>query len=402
MAALGEKWEADEVLKLVRQSWPLLVLGLLVNMAYSTMWPLTTLYLHHDLHLSLVTSGWILAVYSVGNVLGGYLGGLLADRYSVKRVGTSVLGALFLDALLGFWWNDVWGYPVVLVIFGVLTGSMLTLITTLAARLSQQDGRLFNFLYIFINLGLVVGTASIGVLYQRNLQPIFSLLLGCYGVALWLWQRTSARLLALTQTQTQATEVKTPRLSHRRLTKVSLGVLLVSLVLMWGTYAQWMSNVSIYIQKLGMGVHVYSNLWVYNGILLIVVQGVMTRVSRVKRLPWFILGGLLAISGSFLLLSGARQLGGLVLAMTLLTVGEAVYVPGVPALINAYTVGREGEYQGMVNAFSSLGKALGPVAGGWLIEGSMGYSGLFMFCAGVNAVVVIGVLLGSWTLLRRA
>ena len=389
------------MLRLVRQNWPLLGLGLLVNTAYSTMWPLTTLYLHHNLHLSLIVSGWILAVYSIGNVLGGYLGGVLADRYAIKRVGQGLLSGLLLDALLGTFWHDVWGYPVVLVIFGVLTGGMLTLITTLAAQLSRQESRLFNFLYIFINLGLVVGTASIGILYRQNILPIFVLLLGCYGAALGVWQKTITQLLARVSHQAVSTAPQTPRLRHRRLTRVSLVTLLVSLVLMWGTYAQWMSNVSIYIQELGLGIQVYSHLWVYNGVLLIIVQGVMTKVSRVKGLPWQVLGGLLAISGSFLLLSTVQHLGGLVMAMTLLTIGEAVYVPGVPALINAYTVGREGKYQGMVNAFSSLGKALGPVAGGWLIERSAGYSGLFMLCAGVNAIVVLGVLVGSWTLLHR-
>jgi len=141
--------------------WPLLVLGFLVNTAYSVMWPLTTIYLHNDLHLNLVTSGWILAAYSGCNVLGGYLGGVLGDRYDLKRIGQITLLALLVDAAVGFWWNDLLGYPVVLVVFGLLTGVMLTLVTTLTAQLSHANSRLFNLLYIFINLGLAFSIVSV-------------------------------------------------------------------------------------------------------------------------------------------------------------------------------------------------------------------------------------------------
>ncbi|MFC0378871.1 MFS transporter [Levilactobacillus acidifarinae] len=382
------------MIKLVRRMWPLLVLGLLINTAYSVMWPLTTIYLHNDLRLSLVTSGWILAVYSGSNVLGGYLGGILGDRYSVNRLGLGLLVALLGDALMGFWWHDLWGYPVVLVIFGLLTGGVLTLITTMTAQLSRGSGRLFNLLYIFINLGLVVGTASIGVLFRGNLQPIFGLLVICYGLAIGLWGRYARTLERSTVTQ-QSSPTQARR-SRRRLPRVTLLILLLSLGLMWGTYAQWMSNVSVYIQELGMSVRVYSELWVYNGILLILVQSFMTRYGRTKWLPWQILAGMVAIGSSFLLLSTVHQLTGLFAAMTLLTIGEAVYVPGVPAMINTYTVGHEGRYQGLVNAISSLGKALGPVAGGWMIGQTAGYLGLFRWCAGIDLVVVLGIALGNW------
>lgn len=108
--------------KLVRSLWPLLVLGLLVNTAYSVMWPLTTIYLHQNLGLSLVVSGVILAVYSGFNVLGGYLGGLLTDRFPVKRVGLALLTGLVVDAVAGLFWNGRVAYPLVLVVFGLLTG----------------------------------------------------------------------------------------------------------------------------------------------------------------------------------------------------------------------------------------------------------------------------------------
>lgn len=83
--------------------------------------------------------------------------------------------------------------------------------------------------------------------------------------------------------------------------------------------------------------------------------------------------------------------GALFAAMTLLTLGEAIYVPGVPALINAQTVGDEGRYQGLVNACSSLGKAVGPVVGGLVIGQFTSFSVLFLGCAVVDLLVVGGL-----------
>lgn len=387
--------------KLVRSLWPLLVLGLLVNTAYSVMWPLTTIYLHQNLGLSLVVSGVILAVYSGFNVLGGYLGGLLTDRFPVKRVGLALLTGLVVDAVAGLFWNGRVAYPLVLVIFGLLTGGMLTLITALAAHLSRGSGRLFNVLYIFINLGLVVGTASIGVLFHHSLQPIFFLLIACYGGAIGLWLKYADRLDQSVRGTGATAAVTATRGRPAMLRPFQIGVILLSLTLMWLTYAQWMSNVSVYIQNQGLGIRLYSHLWVYNGLLLIVVQSLMTKVSRTKTLPAQIILGLGAIGCSFLLLSSTTGVLVLFVAMTLLTLGEAIYVPGVPALINAYTVGNEGKYQGLVNAFSSLGKAVGPVMGGLIIGSSQAFSLLFLLCGLVNGLIVLGLIVGVLPALKN-
>ncbi|TOY83984.1 MFS transporter [Levilactobacillus brevis] len=377
--------------KLIRQLWPLLMLGFLINTAYSVMWPLTTIYLHNQLRLNLVVSGLILAAYSGCNVLGGYLGGVLADRYSAKRVGEVMLLGLLVDAAVGIFYNGLIAYPIVLVIFGLLTGGMLTLISALTAQLSHADSRLFNLLYIFINLGLVVGTASIGFLFHHSLRPIFGLLLICYGGAIGLWHWRAGTYEQQSEIPVTVRDKSAEATATLPFSPLMIVGLLVSLVLMWLTYAQWMSNVSVYIQAEGLGIKLYSYLWVYNGVLLMVVQALMARFSQPRFLMRQIMGGLLAIGGSFLLLTLTSGTGALFAAMTLLTLGEAIYVPGVPALINAQTVGDEGRYQGLVNACSSLGKAVGPVVGGLVIGQFTSFSVLFLGCAVVDLLVVGGL-----------
>ena len=67
--------------------------------------------------------------------------------------------------------------------------------------------------------------------------------------------------------------------------------------------------------------------------------------------------------------------------MTVLTIGEATAFPTMPAIVNELSpVNIKGKYQGILNAFSSLGKAIGPLFGGILIELSS-YRILFVVCA---------------------
>ena len=67
--------------------------------------------------------------------------------------------------------------------------------------------------------------------------------------------------------------------------------------------------------------------------------------------------------------------------MILLTIGEALYVPASPAVVDENTPTKiKGRNQGLVNVFSSLGKALGPFVGGLAID-HLGYRNVFIIAA---------------------
>ena len=81
-----------------------------------------------------------------------------------------------------------------------------------------------------------------------------------------------------------------------------------------------------------------------------------------------------------------------VLAMVVLTLGEATAFPTIPAIINLLSpVDDKGKYQGMLNAFASTGKAIGPLFGGLIIE-RFSYRPLFVICA-VSILVVEAVVI---------
>ena len=72
-------------------------------------------------------------------------------------------------------------------------------------------------------------------------------------------------------------------------------------------------------------------------------------------------------------------------------------IPTMPAIVNSLSpVAVKGKYQGILNAYSSLGKAIGPLFGG-LVIGAASYHFLFIVCAvaifAVEAMILLVVLL---------
>ena len=73
--------------------------------------------------------------------------------------------------------------------------------------------------------------------------------------------------------------------------------------------------------------------------------------------------------------------------MILLTIGEAIYVPSVPVIIDNWSAPQiKGRNQGLVSGFSSIGRALGPLFGGFIIDHSS-FRVLFII-AGIAMLIV--------------
>ena len=103
--------------------------------------------------------------------------------------------------------------------------------------------------------------------------------------------------------------------------------------------------------------------------------------------------GIIMFGLSFLVLPFSRHFTGFALAMVITTIGEATAFPMIPALVNELTpLSLKGRYQGLSAAAPSVGRAVGPLAGGFIIQ-QQGYSTLFYAAAALTFVAFVGVLL---------
>ena len=79
--------------------------------------------------------------------------------------------------------------------------------------------------------------------------------------------------------------------------------------------------------------------------------------------------GILIFMLSFFVTSFAEQFTVFLIGMIILTFGEMFVWPAVPTIANYLAPeGKQGQYQGVVNSASTVGKAFGPLIGGVLVD----------------------------------
>ena len=152
-----------------------LVLGELATwIGASFIWPLTSVYLNKQLHISLSVIGVVLFCNCAGNIIGSIISGRLYDKhdpYPLILWGLGLdAGVLFLMAVF-HGWPEYWFW---LTLTGFLGGWNGTLINSVATSLKNYPGRyVFNVLYFSQNLGVVTGTLIVGYLYDFSITLLF-------------------------------------------------------------------------------------------------------------------------------------------------------------------------------------------------------------------------------------
>lgn len=375
-------------------------LAFLNNVGYSCVWPVTTIYMHNQLHQSLVLAGVVLLCYSSANVIGSIAAGSRFDRG--HTFGLNLFGQLItlLAVTLLIFMHGWPSYPILLCIFGFGNGWILTLINSMGTRVKKYPSvKVFNQLYLAENIGLVVGTGLTGFIYEQGIGWLFVLIAGIYLVSLIIVGIKFAKVELHGECQVKQADTASADLTGKRNLFVII-VLLLGLVVVWVMYEQWMSNLAVYLARFGISTGRYGMLWTINGVLIIIFQLLLDWIGRYHAtLDLQVILGSFFMAGSFMLLLFAAHYGQFVLAMVVLTLGESLLIPGVPAYVNRLSpVVQKGRGQGMVNAFSSLGKALGPLFGGLVIE-RLGYFKLFAVCT--VADLIVGMMIGIVLLILR-
>ena len=152
-----------------------LLLGeLLTWIGSSFIWPLTSVYLNKQLHVSLAMIGIVLLFNCLANMLGSFVAGWCYDKFNPYYLITAGAG---LDALVlfGMAANHTWPiYWLWMTLTGFLGGWNGALINSIATSLKSKQGRyVFNMIYFAQNLGVVIGTLVVGYLYDYSVAMLF-------------------------------------------------------------------------------------------------------------------------------------------------------------------------------------------------------------------------------------
>lgn len=382
------KIQSDEI----KLRW--LILGELATwIGASFIWPLTSVYLNKQLHISLSMIGVVLFCNCAGNILGSIISGRLYDKYNPYPL---ILWGVGLDAAVLFLMAIFHGWPeywIWLTITGFLGGWNGTLINSIATSLRHHPGRyVFNVLYFSQNLGVVTGTLIVGYLYDYSVTLLFVIAALLFVVAFINALFNYRPIIAfhkerVAKGQSGDTQKAVPMPKRNFIMTMAF---FTTLGITWLMYMNWESNLSVYMVSLGIPFHLYSLLWTLNASVIVIMQGILARFPNIfKNLFHQIIFGICMFSLSFITLVFAKDFAHFALSMFILTLGESTAFPAIPAYVNDLSPKTsKGKYQGATMVASGIGRAFGPLFGGLVID-QAGYISFFWVAAIVIALMIV-------------
>lgn len=382
------KIQSDEI----KLRW--LILGELATwIGASFIWPLTSVYLNKQLHISLSMIGVVLFCNCAGNILGSIISGRLYDKYNPYPL---ILWGVGLDAAVLFLMAIFHGWPeywIWLTITGFLGGWNGTLIDSIATSLRHYPGRyVFNVLYFSQNLGVVTGTLIVGYLYDYSVTLLFVIAALLFVVAFINALFNYRPIIAfhkerVAKGQSGDTQKAVPMPKRNFIMTMAF---FTTLGITWLMYMNWESNLSVYMVSLGIPFHLYSLLWTLNASVIVIMQGILARFPNIfKNLFHQIIFGICMFSLSFITLVFAKDFAHFALSMFILTLGESTAFPAIPAYVNDLSPKTsKGKYQGATMVASGIGRAFGPLFGGLVID-QAGYIPFFWVAAIVIALMIV-------------
>lgn len=370
----------------------------------SFLWPLTTTYIHVTLGKSLTVATLVLLLQYTGCLIGNLVGGMLFDRWDGRKtIALAITGAIVLLLLMSLQLGFV-QYVIFLVLLGICNGMIWPLQRALGATLWPEGGRrAMNMIYVANNLGVAIGAASGGLLASHSFSMAFlgNALTYAVFLAIFLINIKPTHLIRQKEAQKQRAAAPAVRVSMR--VWASLGAISVGLTVLVITYVQWQTTLSTYVQALGVTMPLYSFLWTLNGLVIVLGQPILSWALHKSLLSiqgQIVIGALIFIL-SWMIISSTTAYLGFAVAMCIITVGEMLVWPGVPAIAAELAPsGREGIFQGIAFSGQSVGRMIGPLLGGFLYEQHSSDSMILTMTA--ISVVALGCFLLYGRLGRRS
>ncbi|MFC4766716.1 MDR family MFS transporter [Effusibacillus consociatus] len=377
--------------------WILFAGGLLNSIGNAFLWPLNSLYIHGVLGKSLTTAGIVLMFMNGAGMLGNLIGGALFDRIGGKRVILlGLLGAAGSVTALGFTKYFPF-YVALIVLLGFMQNMVWPSFHALIGELWPSGGRrAFNMFYVVNNLGVAIGTALGGFLAEISFLLVFLLNGFSYllytGFFLYGMKRTGPRDASVTE-NTPSSVDRSPPAAFQSLPSITIPVIFLAagILIAWTAYSQWVGPLAVYTLQAGYPLSSYSFLWTLNGILIVAGQPLLAVFLNrfLRKLTSQLLIGALLYVATFVLIALYPNYTGFLLGMAIMTIGEMILLPGVPAAMTLLAPKeRMGFYQGIAASAGTAGRMLGPVLGG-IVYDLWGAGVLFSLAAVACATAAI-------------
>ena len=373
----------------------LLIIGMFVNViGNSFLWPLNTIYMHEYLDKSLAVAGLVLMANAGAGVVGNLLGGILFDRIGGFK---SIMAGIIISILALIYLvydHDWYPYIILLTVLGFSGGIIFPSMYAMVGSLWPEGGRkAFNSIYLAQNVGVAIGPALAGVVASFHIDYIFSANLFFYIIFLFIAYFGYKKMEISPERHTDVIR-ETVRIKNKA-PFYALLILVSGYLLTWLVYSQWPTTISTHALSLGLTLREYSFIWTINGLLIVAGQPIIKPIIKrlEKRLKAQMVIGTVILIISFIVVSFADSFQMFIVSMVILTFGEIIVWPAIPTLASQLAPkGRDGFYQGVVNSAATIGRMIGPLAGGILVE-MYGMQMMLLLLTSLMAITIVTTLL---------
>ncbi|MGV3621593.1 MAG: MDR family MFS transporter [Archangium sp.] len=371
--------------------WALLV-GTFITKAGSFVMPLLFVYLTQVRGIELPIAGAITSLYGAGSLVGSLGGGIMADRYGRKftMLVSLIVGACFL-LLLGV----SRGLPAIALatlLLGATADAYRPASLALSADLIAPQHRLkaFAMQYWAINLGFAVAAIVGGSMAKRNFSVLFiGDALTTVVLSFIVWKLIPESRPKPAADAPKAGSLFTPFVD-KRFAPFLLFNFFIAVV-----FFQHLSTMPDDMKSKGLSTEEFGWAVASNGLLIVVLQPVVTRIAGGLRQSSVLAAASLLTGLGFGLYAFAHSLPAYVGCVAIWTLGELLFAP-----VNSTVVAQlsplhlRGRYQGAFVLTWSTAAMAAPLIGASLIP-KIGHDLIWVGCLAIGAAVTIGHMVFS-------
>ncbi|WCK55478.1 MFS transporter [Aneurinibacillus sp. Ricciae_BoGa-3] len=317
--------------------------------------------------------GWLMAVYSLMQLLFAPMWGRISDRIGRKPVMLIGIAGLAISFFLFAISSQLWMLFAARILGGFLSSANMPTTMAYVADVTTPEsrGKGMGKIGASIGLGFIFGPAIGGIFAEHHLQTPFFITSGL-AVITFFFVLFAVRESLPAEKRANRQEHRESRWAAFQGSMAFLYILsfFVSFSLsgLEATFAYFAAA------RAGIGAKQIGYIFMIMGLAGAIVQGgLIGRLIKKFGEGAVIQGGLFVSAIGFLLILLTHSFSSAALYLTIFGLGNGVIRPSVSALISKHTTVGQGTASGLMSSFDSLGRIAGPPLGGILYAWQIGY-----------------------------
>lgn len=353
--------------------WIVVLASFIGGVGWTLLFPFFALYITQKFGVGMTEAGIILGISSAFGLVGGMMGGAMADKFGRRLLIIS--GLIFGSSsmiMLGLVDQLILLYPLAIVI-GILTNigrpAQNAMIADILPEEKRQEG--FGILRVVGNLAWIIGPTIGGFVANRSYFLLFvtDAILSCVVAAIFFRFVPETKPQGNVETGEQSVMQAIAGYGVA-LRDLAFMAFLIASILMMVVYLQAYNTLSVYLRNYhGINPQGYGFLLTSSAITVVLFQFWITR--RVKNFPPFALmaAGTILYAVGFGMFGLVSAYALFVLAIVVITFGEMIIIPTSQALTaNFAPEAMRGRYMAVYDFSYSIPAAIGPGAAGYVLD----------------------------------